>query len=919
MKHHRPSHNRPRAGSPADHRRPRRGACAAAAAVTVLAVAAGCFSPPARGRLGTAPAKSEDPTKPGLQMGAPWTGWDDARERAFRFADIRTFQVPDGDALENAASPFAQSRVTARWLFARQADTRMTATPPIELKGPFDSVELWAGLEGAASGSASPVGIDLLARDAGGRLQEWPMGTLRPGEWAILHHRLPWRSAETAGFPFRLEAVRVRCPGAGTPDTARGVLCLEHLTVYAEDQAPIVPAWRADVRNFQSPMEAVIHGVREYWSEDDRLHPVGSEARVTLIREAAGAWRWECRTDDRGWAYRLDPARWWSEGVELCERAGREWKVRGRWRGLDLPEAALRAVRANPASLHLARADGWSADIGVHRGALVVDLARESRDPLVLRAGGFDAAGRAYRLNLPWFNDRQQGPPLALLLPADPAAAPWVASVWFDPRRSSASALDFMDAPSAQPVGWLEARYAAGPDGRAPAVRERLILNVTPRIQEALPSMRPPPDGPRGPALWVSSDPALAKMQRAELHAQGWPGDAMPEPAFVSRPDPQAPGDMDRLVVARDAVRRTPEGQWARSPSGAPQVKWPWLAFAHEPASGSDPSAIAYAWAGRPCAEAVDFDPRSARDAGRLAGPYEAVARCMDRARDAGLALAPAPAAWWYAGRANIAWCAADDARRAARRPEVAWWALSGAMIPAVPVGTDDPHPGRTVLALMGSPALGSITDRVAIARFATLAYELAGPLRKLPRIRAGYYAANDLVAFPDAVLQGGSVADRLYAELEGPVEVCLNLSDSSAWTARLGGQPWTLPPGGWVVDGPQIQAAVATSGAGRLEFIRTPRRLFWNSDADASWEGIQGNSPFLATALEGDEGWSVRMLREGGGRHIRLPLPPDATGASAFVPDAPDVALTVREDARGVDIPVPDDGRGFEVRWIRP
>ena len=889
------------------------------AAVAVLAVMTGCFSPPAHGRLGTAPAKSDDPTKPGLQMGAPWTGWDDARERAFRFADVRAFKVPDGDTLENATSSFSPSRIVARWTFARQPDTRMVAMAPVELKGPFDSVELWAGLDRAASGPASPVSLDLLARDAEGRLQEWPMGTLRPGEWAILHHRLPWRSAETAAFPFRVEAVRLRCADGGTPDSPRGVLCLEHLTVYAEDQAPIVPAWRANPDSFQSPMEAVIHGAREYWAEDESVYPVGSDARVTLIREAGGAWRWECRTADRGWAYRLDPSRWWTEGVELCEGIGKEWKVRGRWRGLDLPESGLRAIRADPESLHLARADGWSADIRVHRGSLVLDLSRESRDPVVLRAGGFDAAGRAYRLNLPWFNDRQQGPPLALLLPADAAAAPWVASVWFDPRRSSASALDFMDTPSAHPMGWLVARYVSGPDARAPSVRERLVLNATPRIQEALPSMRPPRDGLRGPSLWLSSDPALAEIQRAELKAQGWPDDAMPEPAFISKPNPEAPDDMDRLVITRDAVRRTPDGQWARSPSGAPQIKWPWLAFAHEPASSSDPSAIAYAWAGRPCAEAVDFDLRSAKDAGRMAGPYEAVARWMDHARAAGLALAPAPSAWWYAGRANVAWGAADDARRAAQRPEVALLALSGSMIPAVPVGTDDPHPDRTVLALMGAPALGSVTDRVAIARFATLAHELVSTLRVLPRLRTGYYAANDLVAFPDAVLQGEPAADHLYVEFEGPVEMCLNLSDSSGWTARLGGQPWALPPGGRIVMGEDIQAAVATSGAGRMEFIQTPRRIFWNSDAGASWNGIQSNGPFLATALEGNEGWNIQMLREGKDRRVRLPLPSGATGASALALDAPVTALPVRAESRGVEIQVPDDGSVFDVRWIRP
>lgn len=853
-------------------------------------------------------------------MGAPWTGWDDARERTLQFADLRVFSVPQGDTLEYSASAFSQSRLTARWTFECRGETRMTATPPVELRGPFDSVELWAGWEGAGeTAGASSVCIDLLARDAEGKLHEWPMGMLRPGEWAILHHRLPWRTVETAAFPFRLEAVRLRSPDAGpAPDSVRGVLCLEHLTAYAEDGAPIVPAWRADPDHFQSPMNAVIHGVHEYWAEDESLYPVGSDARVAFIREKDGQWRWECRTDDRGWAYRLDPSRWWSEGVELMEACGKEWKSRGRWRGLDLSTAELRAVRPDGESLHLSRADGWAADIRVRRGCLVFDLSRERRDPIALRAGGFDASGRTFRLNLPWFNDRQQGPPLALLVPADATASPWVASVWFDPRRSAASSLDFMDGPSMQRGGWLAALYIAGPDGRAPAVRERLILNVTPRIQEALPALRSSPNERERPNIWFSKDSAIAEIQRAELDAQRWTGGAAPVPEYMSRTDTEPPDEMDRAVLIRDAVRRTPDGQWARSPSGAPRMKWPWMAFAHDRASNADPSAIAFALAGRPCAEAVDFDPRSAEDAGRLAGPYEAVARWMDHARAVGFAWAPAPGAWLFSARADLAGCAEDDARRAAARPEFALLALSRSMTPVVPIESD-PYPGRTLIALMGAPALGSVTDRVALARSAMLAHELVPVFRALPRIRVGYYAMDELIAFPDAVLQEDAAADHLYVELEGPVEICLNLSNTRPWTARLGGRQWTLPPGGWVVDSEHIQAATATGDAGPMEFIRTPGRIFWNSGAGVQWDGIQGECPFLAIRLEGDDGWAVQMLREGKNRRICLSRPNDATGATALAGEAAGAPLPVKMEPRCVEIQVPDTVNNFELRWIRP
>ncbi|MBP7276434.1 MAG: hypothetical protein KBA51_09555, partial [Kiritimatiellae bacterium] len=853
-------------------------------------------------------------------------------EPSFRFIRADQFQAAEGESWTVGSSAFSRGRPGGRWMWSARRESELIATEPVILPGPFDSVELWAGWETAGSESLSGfAAVSLIARDAEGIRHEWPMGSLRAGSWMVLHHQLPWRAAETSAFPFRVEAVRVSAEASARPITsapgaepAHGILHLEHLSAYTEDRSPVVPAWGPGNIRFQPPMRAVIHGRPDYWSPEERLFPMGSDGRSVLVRERDGHVRWECEAKGRGWAYRVDPERWWTEGVEFLEKIQDRWRSRGSWRGLDLPASPLIAHRMDAESLHLCREDGWAASIRVHRGALVMELSRETRDPVVLRAGGFDAPAGVYQMALPWFNDQGQGPPMALLLPNDSASAPWIASVGFDPRGSSASALDYQEFQDGHPVGWMTAKYFAGPDGRAPAPRERLVLHVTPDLREALPALSPPPEGIRSPSLWLSADPEIASIQRSELERQGWPVNMAVDPAFLGTVEAGTADELDPISVIRHAVRRTSDGQWARSPNGAPAVKWPVLAAALEEEPHEHPEALAYALASQNPEDAVDYDPRSLEDAGQRAGPYRAVAECLTRARaavgtgPAGWSAVPAPMAWVYAGRADAAWSSGAEASRAARRPEFVLCSLAQAMRPAVPV-TDDALSGQAVLALLGAPVLGAVTDRVAMARSAAMGSVLVPALRDRARVQVGYYAEEGLLAFTEAALRGEREADRLYVEFEGPVELCLNLSPDTDWPARLGGQIWRLPPGGWVVESLDVKAAMARDDRGRLEFIRAPGRVFWNSDPGVEAEGIESNAPFIAYALGRERGWDIRLLREGTGRRLRWPLPTGALGAVAQAGDTTDIPVTVTKDRLSVELDIPDDVEELELRWTRP
>ena len=142
-----------------------------AAAAVVAAGLGGCYSPPSHGRIRAAPVGSGDPSKAGLQMGAPWTGWDDAREPSIRFTRADMFRAAEGDAWAVEASVFSRGRPGGRWTWSARRESELTATPPVVLPGPFDSIELWAGWETAEPGRpAESARVSLIARDADGFL-----------------------------------------------------------------------------------------------------------------------------------------------------------------------------------------------------------------------------------------------------------------------------------------------------------------------------------------------------------------------------------------------------------------------------------------------------------------------------------------------------------------------------------------------------------------------------------------------------------------------------------------------------------------------------------------------------------------------------------------------------------------------------
>jgi hypothetical protein len=891
------------------------------AAAAVAAIGAGCWTaPPARVR--TPLPEDADPGLPGLDLGAPWTGWDDAAEPALVFNDVSQWKAEGAELWELRRTAPAGARVVGRLRWASDGLVRLTPSSERWLREPFDSIELWAGwIPGEApAGEDAGVEVDLIVTDAAGEDHGWSLGRLPARPRGRLHHRLPHRFLETAAFPFRLRELRFRAVGATPPD-----LWLGHIALYAEHRVPIVTAWRGGTAAYQTPWLHVLHGETPTWGLQDRLPPAGPSGAapaVELTEEGGGAWRWTCTRGDRAWGYRFHARTGWTHGVDLLERAGEGgWRALARWRGFGLEDAPLTVLRRDGERLHLARADGWRAVVDCARGVWSMEIQHDGRAGLDLAAGVIDVPGGMRVLDLPLYNEGGAGPLIALLREGDPERPPLAVTVYFDPRFSSASELRFLEWSPEHPPSAARAIYRAGPDGRAPPVRERLMLFVSPHLMETLPALPAPDGGPVLPAAWLSSTPATAQAQRVELAIQGWPVDrtAAPPAGVDAAGLPPDALDLDDPLWMRDAIRRDAAGQWVRDASGAARIKWPFLTLWSDEDESFSPGA-AYRLSGEPPWTATQHDPRSP-EAGRFSGPYEACARLLAiecaRGRPA---ATPAARAWWYAGWTQVAWLADPaEAARAVRAPLFAMNALGRAVDLAWPAALlFDAGPAGAAALLPGAPVLGAEREPVRLARAAAVAFLLRPALDPRRLRRMGYHDGQAVRGAVEALALRDGWPDRLYLEWEDSVEACAYLGAAGTWRARLGGREHDLPPGGWVIEAPNLFAGHLRVDGRRLWTVRTPDVWVWDAEPEAEWSGTRCAVPFVARALPDEAGWRFRWLTPpAGGERLRLRSPPGAVGVLAR--SSGGAVVPVARTGDMIDVRLPAGAREMELRWMIP
>lgn len=904
------------------------------AAGWMAAWGAGCVSPRPETRPLPRIMAEADPTQAGLQMGMPWTGWDDAREPALVFKSEADWKPQPGAAFKVVRTDFTHDQPTGRWSWSG-GESQLERAEPGWIREPFNALELWAALPETPRTGASDLEIQLVVTGARGKTERWTLGTLHAaGGWQRLHLRMPRTFLSGSAEPYRVECLQAVPVAGGGGDHE---IFLGYLTAYIEQLTPIVADWRRDESLYLNPVRKMMRGPRPGWPGPDSIAPAGpaSTSAVSRIQRDAKTQDWllSCEDGTRAWGYRLMPERWWTDGVDLVERdlpAG-PWRTVAHWRGFDMPSAPMSGCRKAGNELVIVRTDGWTAKMSLLRGSLCIEIKGPPIRTFTLVSLGLDAPGGCRALEIPLYNEGRRGPATLIFRENDPDREPLVATGYFDPRASAASSLSFLRMNAWQTPQWAEARYEAGDSDALSRVRERWFLSFADRLCPLLPRYEKSPDAASLPLFWRSSDPVFAKAQQAILAEQGWPETPMlPAADFCKEAGHWTCGDgmeVNDQWWTRDAIRRDTSGQWVRDSNGRPRAKWPFLLLwtgddLHAQTNGGPargpgrmPLTAVAPW------EATDFDPRSLNP-GQFAEAYRAAAGMLAELRAAGRRpmLAEADYGWLYADLADSLWSARADLRKEARLPVFGYQSLAPSCPITLPIA-DAKEELASVLSFAAVPALMVSTSAVEIARIAAVAHSVLPCMRKQAPARAGMQDGRSILSSLE-IISGGSVrAGRLYLAYPGPFELCINNAVADEWNAELGGASWVLPPGGWVALGPDVLACDVKVPQGRMFAVLTETWAFWDGPDGAALKNWGGGVPFLARALPEKLGWTVlRLAPDSDSATVRLPVPRSAAGAWVSRPGNVETApWFVRAHEGSVQCVFPAGAKTIEIHWAVP
>lgn len=834
------------------------------AAVVLAALAAGCGFQPAP-ELRRREGADAGPEEPNLGIGNPWTGWDDARAPLVSFDAVGGWRVePPGAAgatqrIEHAVEPFTAGHAALRLVStSTQALSLVRLLPPapVPVPEPFDTLELRLGCHAEKNGApavtaAPPASVFACLEDAQGRPLRVGLGAFERNRWVLGHARQHRSFVVRGAFPYRLTAIEIEGWGRPVADE----LYLRNLAAYVESREPVVAEWRGGrwAQTYVNPARRVLHG--------DGSDPFGAASTrwpapatsAPPVRIDGHTWDFAASATEPPASFRVTAG---VDGVRVeCRVDG---AVAARWNGFarNPPAAAgsLRVERAEPGRLVLAYANGDLLRIESRGVALLVGIELGTRETS-LAARRMEAPGAA-AVSLPLLN----GPVVVGWRPDDPRAAAFFACAYFDPWSSSATGLEFTEAPAG---GGNAARVAYGGDSFARLVplRETFVLAFSPRIEDVLPALPV-----RSGAFPGEAATRVWRCARAGERAPPLPrGMAVPIRYDDASGAPEPLPDGDELLPAnplwtRDAVRRDRSGNWVRGAAGATRLKMPFLRLWAESCTSAAPVSAAAQRVGvtrmAPW-DLVDFDGRSP-GAATFAAPLRAMHGLLAAVSADGYrpAVIHEDWAWLYASGAGA--CAGGPGLAAdwARTPWLPLFALqrlrNACPLVAPPWNPADGSAAGSGLhrhlaacfvhgAVPLLPGGTSAVERAAAVRMAGLAEPWVERSGTAAVVRVAFEDGATLRTASEALADGSWRRGRLYVGFDGGLELWVNGSTGTPWTVRLGGDAHTLPPFGWfgAAAGKLLTCSVTVQQR-RLDHARGPRYVWHDGGgSEAPFDGV--------------------------------------------------------------------------------
>jgi hypothetical protein len=376
-------------------------------------------------------------------------------------------------------------------------ETAVTVRPPapIPIRSRFDGINIWAlQAEGMEPG---PTGLEILVEDASEKEIAFGVGPVPRGSWRLLHLRLSGSRLTKIQFPCRFTGLRLTRKAG---ETGCDVF-LDSLSFYQE-QFPTVEIELRPRRNIPFPpgIREGVHAGEEALpfpvSEDTILPPPGPvRSRVQLHLTEEGVFDFNSTSADGRLQYQIDGAAP-HHGVAVT------------WDGLPvgrfLVEAGLTGLTNETQDVTVFRREaddariefghGESRHYSVRGKTLILDLIARGGGGDGLTLGCVEDVAAWNPVALPGLSE--PGSPLVFLgwvpAPGKGSAPACFVSVCLDWYRSCGSTIyrPTHDGDRRPTIGGV--RYEAASDGKRHPVYERILLSVSPRLEDVLPVVSNP-------------------------------------------------------------------------------------------------------------------------------------------------------------------------------------------------------------------------------------------------------------------------------------------------------------------------------------------------------------------------------------------------------------------------------------------
>jgi hypothetical protein len=373
---------------------------------------------------------------------------------------------------------------------------RITLRPPEPIGVPdnSDSVDMWAygnRWDWEHPPGTPPVGIVLHLRDGAGKAEDLHVDSVRWQEWWLMHRKLPG----SLKSPVRMVSLEI---SGGWQSEWREIF-FDSIRFSHEELRPI--EFKARPRRNLAPVEGQSAGANTgpgwlpFPTTEKTILPMDFSGRHSngITHMGSHRWSFDYRSHNGSVAYFFDPGQGLSSieayvDDELVGRLLDGAAVHLEGSGTNL---TLLSVNEQGHVVSAEYSDGTRLRLQIWQKSLVIDVINTNRHASELSFGRIAGVKGPRIIGVPYLT--YGGGPRPCVLLSQTGTKSVFSSIWLDWYRSNGSepyAADSVTADTAQINGGV--RYQPRTDGVRNAMFERIFVTVSPRFEEALPSVPNP-------------------------------------------------------------------------------------------------------------------------------------------------------------------------------------------------------------------------------------------------------------------------------------------------------------------------------------------------------------------------------------------------------------------------------------------